>query len=261
MPPRRTAAHTVTRDTSIATYRAKRDFTRTGEPPPGAVAAASAAPVFVVQKHDATRLHYDFRLEHDGVLWSWAVPKGPSMDPQDKRLAVHVEDHPLDYAGFEGAIPKGEYGGGTVEVWDRGTWDAVGDDPADDLARGEMKFTLAGSRLQGRFVLIRLKPRPQEHAENWLLIKEHDAHERAGATVAELEQVPLAPLPQTACKRQARCSQTRRRREPCGPPSPGSRRRSWRRSRPSHRSPAHGSARSSSTVIDCWPSRMGPARD
>ena len=183
------------RDTSIATYRARRDFTRTGEPPPGSVAAASGAPVFVVQKHDASRLHYDFRLEHGGVLWSWAVPKGPSMDPHDKRLAVHVEDHPLDYAGFEGTIPKGEYGGGTVEVWDRGTWTGIGQNPAADLARGEMKFELAGSRLNGRFVLIRLKPRPKEHAKNWLLIKEHDEFERAGTGVAELDAVPLAPLP------------------------------------------------------------------
>ena len=183
------------RDTTIATYRARRDFTRTGEPPPGSVAAASAAPVFVVQKHDASRLHYDFRLEHGGVLWSWAIPKGPSMDPHDKRLAVHVEDHPLDYAGFEGTIPKGEYGGGTVEIWDRGTWAGLSPDPAADLAQGEMKFELTGSRLQGRFVLIRLKPRPKEHAENWLLIKEHDAFENPGAGVDALDAVPLAPLP------------------------------------------------------------------
>ncbi len=204
MAPRRTAdAAPVARDTSIAAYRAKRDFTRTGEPPPGSVAAASESPVFVVQKHDASRLHYDFRLEHDGVLWSWAVPRGPSMDPHDKRLAVHVEDHPLGYAGFEGTIPAGEYGAGTVEIWDRGTWAGVGADPAADMARGEMKFTLDGSRLQGRFVLIRLKPRPKEHAENWLLIKEHDEHESAGTTVAELEAVSLAPLPHTRSRKRA----------------------------------------------------------
>ena len=116
--------------------------------------------IFVVQKHDATRLHYDFRLEHDGVLWSWAIPKGPSLDPKDKRLAVHVEDHPRDYATFEGTIPAGEYGGGTVEIWDRGTWSPLGD-PKADLARGEMKFELAGERLHGRFVFIRLKPRAE----------------------------------------------------------------------------------------------------
>ena len=173
--------------TSIKAYRAKRDFTRTGEPLPGPAAHTAGAPIFVVQKHAASHLHYDFRLEHDGVLWSWAIPKGPSLDPKDKRLAVHVEDHPREYATFEGTIPKGQYGGGTVEIWDRGTWAPLGD-PAADLARGEMKFELAGERLQGRFVFVRLKPRPKDHAENWLLIKEHDAFEQAGTDAAALEQ-------------------------------------------------------------------------
>ena len=188
------AAPPPARDTSIATYRAKRDFTVTAEPAPSDTARAGDAPIFVVQKHDASRLHYDFRLEHGGVLWSWAVPRGPSLDPKDKRLAVHVEDHPLDYAGFEGTIPEGEYGAGTVELWDRGTWAPVGEDPAADLGRGEMKFTLSGSRLQGRFVLIRLKPRPKEHQENWLLIKEHDEHESAGTGVDQLSGQPLKPV-------------------------------------------------------------------
>ena len=179
------------RDTSIATYRAKRDFSVTAEPAPADSVPAGNAPVFVVQRHDASRLHYDFRLEHGGVLWSWAVPRGPSLDPKDKRLAVHVEDHPLDYASFEGTIPEGQYGAGTVEVWDRGTWAPVSDDPAADLKRGEMKFTLTGQRLQGRFVLIRLKPRPKERQENWLLIKEHDEHESAGTGVDQLSEQPL----------------------------------------------------------------------
>ncbi len=191
MPSRTAAAKPDRRDTSITTYRARRDFDRTSEPPPAPVRTASTAPVFVVQKHHATRLHWDFRLEHDGVLWSWAVPRGPSLDPKDKRLAVHVEDHPLDYANFEGTIPEGEYGAGTVERWDSGTWAPVSEDPAADLTRGEMKFTLSGTRLNGRFVLIRLKPRPKEHAENWLLIKEHDEHESSGTGAAEMEQVPL----------------------------------------------------------------------
>ena len=189
MPTRSSAP---ARDTSIATYRAKRDFTVTAEPAPSAAPQAGNAPVFVVQKHDATRLHYDFRLEHGGVLWSWAVPRGPSLDPKDKRLAVHVEDHPLDYAGFEGTIPAGQYGAGTVEIWDRGTWAPVSDDPAADIGRGEMKFTLDGSRLHGRYVLIRLKPRPKERQENWLLIKEHDEHERAGIGVDEMSGQKLA---------------------------------------------------------------------
>ncbi len=107
----------------------------------------------MVQKHDATRLHWDFRLEHGGVLWSWAVPRGPSLDPHDKRLAVHVEDHPLDYADFHGTIPAGQYGAGTVETWDRGTWEPQpGRDPAADMARGEIKFLLHGKRLHGKFV-------------------------------------------------------------------------------------------------------------
>lgn len=184
---------TAPKDTSIKAYRAKRDFTRTAEPEPDASVTASNAPIFVVQKHDATRLHYDFRLEHDGVLWSWAIPKGPSLDTSHKRLAVHVEDHPKDYATFEGTIPKGEYGGGVVEIWDRGTWAALGD-AAADLKRGEMKFELTGKRLRGRFVLIRLKPRPNDHAENWLLIKEHDEFERPGIDAPALEaEGPLPP--------------------------------------------------------------------
>ena len=186
---------TAARDTSITTYRAKRDFARTAEPQPDPKAAPGGNPIFVVQKHDATRLHFDFRLEHDGVLWSWAIPKGPSLDPKDKRLAVHVEDHPRDYANFEGTIPQGQYGGGTVEIWDRGTWLPLGD-PAADLARGEMKFELTGERLHGRFVFIRLKPRPKDHAENWLLIKEHDEFERPGIDAAALEsegKLPSAP--------------------------------------------------------------------
>ena len=222
MPAKRSATPPdVPRATGIEVYRAKRDFSRTGEPAPSATPASSAAAVFVVQKHDATRLHYDFRLEHGGVLWSWAVPRGPSMDPGDKRLAVHVEDHPLDYAGFEGTIPAGQYGAGTVEIWDRGTWSGLGQDPAADLSRGEMKFALAGSRLQGRFVLIRLKKREREAAENWLLIKEHDEHERAGMTVAELEQVALAPLPAPAARRLSPAPAARRKPMEAGAPAPG----------------------------------------
>ncbi len=158
-------------------YAEKRDFSRTPEPAgsAGARAGSKAAPIFVVQKHAARRLHWDFRLEHGGVLWSWAVPKGPSMDPKDKRLAVHVEDHPVDYAGFEGTIPAGNYGAGTVELWDQGHWSPLGDDPQADLQHGEMKFNLEGNRLRGGFVLIRLKPKPGDKAENWLLIKEKDA--------------------------------------------------------------------------------------
>ena len=154
-------------------YAEKRDFTRTPEPGPEARDQAANRPIFVVQEHAARRLHWDFRLEHGGVLWSWAVPKGPSMDPRDKRLAVHVEDHPLDYAGFAGTIPAGNYGAGTVRIWDRGHWTPFADDPALALSQGELKFSLDGERLQGGFVLVRLR-KEGERAENWLLIKERE---------------------------------------------------------------------------------------
>lgn len=176
------------RDTSIVTYRAKRDFAATPEPAPAARRGGKRLR-FVVQKHDARRLHWDFRLELDGVLLSWAVPKGPSLDPADKRLAVRVEDHPLDYADFHGTIPAGNYGAGTVAIWDAGTWAPLGD-PAADLAAGELKFSLRGARLAGGFVLVRMKPRGRETAENWLLIKEHDAAEQPGADAAALEARP-----------------------------------------------------------------------
>lgn len=181
--------HTA-RDTSIATYRAKRDFGATPEPPPARASRKAKALRFVVQKHAARRLHWDFRLEHGGVLWSWAVPKGPSLDPADKRLAVRTEDHPLDYADFAGTIPAGQYGAGEVEIWDSGIWAPVEADPAAALAAGELKFRLDGKRLQGGFVLVRMKGRRGEHAENWLLIKERDAARREGGDAAALEAKP-----------------------------------------------------------------------
>jgi bifunctional non-homologous end joining protein LigD len=157
----------------LSTYRAKRDFTKTPEPAPKR--AAKAGDSFVVQKHAARRTHFDFRLEHDGVLKSWAVTKGPSLDPTQKRLAVMTEDHPLEYAKFEGVIPKGEYGGGPVMIWDRGTWQPL-NDPDEGLAKGDLKFRLHGDRLNGDFVLVRMKPRKGDRGrENWLLIKKRDA--------------------------------------------------------------------------------------
>jgi bifunctional non-homologous end joining protein LigD len=193
------------RDTSIRTYRAKRNFDVTTEPAPKANARPSAAPMFVVQKHAAHRagLHWDFRLEHGGVLWSWAVRKGPSLDPADKRIAVHVEDHPLDYADFQGTIPDGEYGAGKVETWDRGTWEAL-DDPEAGLRDGELRFVLHGDRLNGRFTLVRLRPRPNQRGrqDNWLLIKGHDDAERAGADAPAIEQA--APRPRAAGKKPAK---------------------------------------------------------
>ena len=139
------------------------------------------ARVFAVQKHAASRLHWDLRLELDGVLKSWAVTRGPSLDPAERRLAVEVEDHPVDYASFEGVIPEG-YGKGAVIVWDRGTWAPVGGaDPAADLAAGHLKFEVAAERMTGRWALVRMKPRPKERGTNWLLVKDKDAHARPGS--------------------------------------------------------------------------------
>jgi bifunctional non-homologous end joining protein LigD len=160
-------------------YRRKRDFAATREP--RGRAARRTGQSFVVQKHDARRLHYDFRLEMDGVLRSWAVTRGPSLVPGEKRLAVHVEDHPLDYGDFEGTIPKGEYGGGTVIVWDRGTWTPV-EDADRGYAKGHLEFELHGEKLAGRWHLVRMRGKPREKHENWLLIKgEDDAARGAGA--------------------------------------------------------------------------------
>lgn len=167
------------RDDSLGEYRSKRDFHSTPEPE-GRVEGKGAG-LFVVQKHGARSLHYDFRLEFKGVLKSWAVPKGPSVDPEDKRLAVQVEDHPLQYAGFEGIIPKGEYGGGTVLIWDRGFWVPQGN-PANGFEKGHLKFILSGRKLKGRWALVRLKePGIDEAAKKeWLLVKERDDEAATG---------------------------------------------------------------------------------
>ncbi len=191
-PAKRRAAVAEAAGGALSAYRKKRDFAKTPEPAPDGENQASSDLAFVVQKHAARSLHWDFRLEHGGVLWSWAVPKGPSMDPADRRLAVRVEDHPLAYAKFEGRIPTGEYGAGTVEIWDRGAW-RPDDDPVAALDRGELKFTLHGARLTGGFVLVRLKPRPRQRGDNWLLIKEHDGLERPGADAVALEAERRAP--------------------------------------------------------------------
>ncbi|MFO0993176.1 MAG: DNA polymerase ligase N-terminal domain-containing protein [Hyphomicrobiales bacterium] len=156
----------------LSDYNAKRDFTRTAEP--RGKKGTTRGHLYVIQKHDATRLHFDFRLELDGVLKSWAVTRGPSLDPGEKRLAVRVEDHPLDYGSFEGTIPEGEYGGGTVMLWDRGTWMPDGD-PHEGLRKGKLSFVLNGERLKGGFALVRMRKDPGRNArENWLLIKERD---------------------------------------------------------------------------------------
>jgi len=163
----------------LSVYRTKRDFTKTAEPSGATKVARGKLPRFVIQKHDATRLHYDLRLEFDGVFKSWAVTRGPSLDPKDKRLAVEVEDHPLDYGDFEGTIPKGQYGGGTVMLWDRGYW--YSDDPEGGLKTGDLKFTLEGKKLRGEWVLVRMRrDRTGGKRTNWLLIKHRDEYAREG---------------------------------------------------------------------------------
>jgi bifunctional non-homologous end joining protein LigD len=161
----------------LEAYRSKRDFRQTPEPS-GKPKIKQAGRLFVVQKHAARSLHYDFRLELDGTLKSWAVPKGPSLDPSEKRLAVHVEDHPVEYGGFEGIIPPNQYGSGTVLIWDRGTWEPVGD-PRRGYRTGKLKFRLMGERLHGGWVLMRMG-RNAEAKDNWLLIKEKDDKARSG---------------------------------------------------------------------------------
>jgi bifunctional non-homologous end joining protein LigD len=162
---------------SLQEYRNKRDFERTSEPHGGP--SRSGGALYVIQKHAASRLHYDFRLELGGVLKSWAVPKGPSLDPTVKSLAVHVEDHPLEYGSFEGTIPEGEYGGGTVMLWDRGTWNPEGD-AEESYRRGKLVFRLEGERLKGEWALIRMRGEAGAGGKNWLLKKLDDAEARAG---------------------------------------------------------------------------------
>jgi len=171
----------------LSTYRKKRDFDKTDEPSGEAKVAPSKRRRFVIQKHAATRLHYDFRLEFDGVFKSWAVTRGPSLDPHDKRLAVEVEDHPLEYGDFEGTIPKGQYGGGTVQLWDRGYWDS--DDPEAGFRKGDLKFNLDGEKLHGSWVLVRMRhDRNGGNRTNWLLIKHRDEYAKEGEANDVLEE-------------------------------------------------------------------------
>jgi bifunctional non-homologous end joining protein LigD len=180
----------------LAEYRQKRDFTRTAEPR-GTARKKAQALAYVIQKHAASHLHYDLRLELDGVMKSWAVPKGPNLDPAVKRLAMQVEDHPIEYNAFEGTIPKGEYGGGTVMIWDRGTYTYGGDadDPVEGLrqgyAKGDLKIVLKGKRLKGSWVLVRTRRGDPKRAQ-WLLIKHRDAAAEPGSEVVEECQTSVA---------------------------------------------------------------------
>jgi bifunctional non-homologous end joining protein LigD len=178
--------------TALRPYFEKRDFAITGEPAGGARSKAGRL-AFVVQKHAASHLHYDLRLELDGTLKSWAVPKGPSLDPADKRMAVHVEDHPLDYGSFEGEIPKGQYGAGSVIVWDKGSWEPIGDARAG-YRDGKLKFKLHGKKLTGGWTLVRMHVRANERQEPWLLIKERDDAVRPAAEYDVVEAEPGSVL-------------------------------------------------------------------
>lgn len=188
-------------------YREKRDFTKTSEPEGARNTRSGKGHSYLIQKHEARNLHFDFRLEHEGVLKSWAIPRGPSMDPGDKRLAVRTEDHPLEYGKFEGSIPKGQYGGGTVMLWDEGTWEPI-DDPEEGFKEGKLKFVIHGKRLQGGFALVRLRSDTgrKQGKENWLLIKEKDEFARPGEggdlvesqltsvrSEREMEEISIAP--------------------------------------------------------------------
>src|SRR6202011_3780446 len=188
---------------ALEEYKRKRRFEETPEPP--AKVQKKTEHRFVVQKHEATRLHYDFRLELDGVLKSWAVPKGPSLDPGDKRLAMEVEDHPVSYHDFEGIIPEGNYGAGSVMVWDVGTWQPLSALPVNGkyvagtdeearqmLAKGDLKFRLEGKRLKGDFALIKMRGRrPGSKGNEWLLIKKHDDHAEEGYDIDQFDQSVL----------------------------------------------------------------------
>ena len=176
---------------ALAEYRKKRDFARTPEPEGGSAGGGRGDRTFVIQKHAATRLHYDFRLELEGTLKSWAVPKGPSLDPLERRLAMHVEDHPIEYGSFEGIIPKGEYGGGTVLLWDRGTWEPE-EDPHKGYHAGSLKFTLHGEKLKGSWALVRINDKRQtrDAGKSWLLIKHRDAEARPAKELSIVEARP-----------------------------------------------------------------------
>ncbi|MFZ0145353.1 MAG: DNA polymerase ligase N-terminal domain-containing protein, partial [Candidatus Sulfotelmatobacter sp.] len=189
---------------ALEEYKRKRRFESTPEPPPRVEAKAGHR--FVVQKHDATRLHYDFRLEMEGVLKSWAVPKGPSLDPADKRLAMQVEDHPVSYFDFEGIIPEGNYGAGTVMVWDVGTWQPLSPvavqgkyvpgteaEAVAMLAKGDLKFRLDGEKLKGDFALVKIKGRrPGSKGNEWLLIKKHDQYVVEGYNIDDYDESVLS---------------------------------------------------------------------
>src|SRR5882724_11932077 len=210
-------------------YVKKRSFESTPEPKPKSHDTAPGGNSFCVQRHDATRLHYDFRLEMDGVLKSWAVPQGPTLDPTPKRLAAMVEDHPLDYGSFEGNIPAGNYGAGSVMLWDRGTFDLLGDGVAgeEQIARGDLKFRLHGEKLKGDFALVKMKGRGK--GNEWLIIKKRDEFAVEGWDVEAHAYSVLSGRTQEEIARNLPARKTKRE-------TAGASDRVWESSRPAKRS-------------------------
>lgn len=244
---------------SLSEYQRKRNFAITSEPAADRPSAKSTSALrFVIQKHDARNLHYDFRLELGGSLKSWAVPKGPSLDPRQKRLAVHVEDHPLSYGNFEGSIPAGQYGAGDVIVWDHGVWQPH-DDPAASYRAGKLKFTLIGEKLGGDWTLVRTHMRGSGDKEQWLLIKEQDAQARPSDEYDVVRALPRSVLSgATVGDRTAASAKPQAAKKAAKQPSgkkPWSCRKAWRRNwRPwwTRRPAATGATRSSSTATGSW---------
>jgi bifunctional non-homologous end joining protein LigD len=220
---------------ALEEYVAKRKFADTPEPAPGKK-SKTAGDYFCVQRHDATRLHYDFRLEIDGVLKSWAVPKGPSLDPGVKHLAAHVEDHPVEYGGFEGNIPAGNYGAGSVMLWDRGTFDLLGDVPAENqIKRGDLKFRLHGEKLNGEFALVLMKGRGK--GNEWLIIKKRDEFAAPGWDIESYAYSALSGRTQEEIARNLPAKKSKRK-------TAGAADRVWASSRPA----ARGAAKSTKTA-------------
>ena len=215
-------------DVALEEYVAKRSFANTPEPAPGT--KIGGGNYFCVQRHDATRLHYDFRLEIDGVLKSWAVPKGPSLDPDVKHLAAHVEDHPVEYGGFEGNIPAGNYGAGSVMLWDRGTFDLLGDMSGEQqIQRGDLKFRLHGEKLNGDFALVRMKGRGK--GNEWLIIKKRDEFATPGWDIESYAQSVLSGRTQEEIARNLPVKKAKRK-------TAGAADRVWASSRPEARAAA-----------------------
>src|SRR3954468_5756572 len=221
-------------------YAKKRRFENTPEPPPSKPESKHAANYFCVQRHDATRLHYDFRLEIDGVLKSWAIPKGPSLDPGVKHLAAHVEDHPLDYGSFEGNIPAGNYGAGSVMLWDRGSFDLIGDASGEEqIARGDLKFHLDGEKLKGDFALVHMKGRGK--GNDWLLIKKRDEFASPGWDVEEHAASVLSGRTQEEIARNLPARKEKRK-------TAGAADRVWKSDRPAKRGAAASKAAEAAAV-------------